>query len=217
MITPYALYGSEAVSLKDTPYERIDRERLTGFRIVRVIDTEAQVTEKINAIKAEIQKIESQRYELLRQVTETINTLKKEGGEEKEVAKKIRNEERVQNKIRTDADNVIKPLQKGIAYHEKKIVENAIEQALWKSQKISEKVIFEMTIEQGQRLIWRKRQFLKPYGVTIDVQVIGWQRTVNGTNVQSITLIREDGTVVLTGKWVENSALLEEPVLLDFE
>ena len=54
-----------------------------------------------------------------------------------------------------------------------------------------------------KRLIWRKRHTTD--GSTDQIMhMAGWQRKVNGTNVQSICYVFEDGAVLLGGQWNEN-------------
>jgi hypothetical protein len=56
--------------------------------------------------------------------------------------------------------------------------------------------------EVGQRrLIWRMRRRLDTGGGQMTIHMVGWQRTVNGRNVQAICYVFEDGVVLLGGQF----------------
>lgn len=79
-------------------------------------------------------------------------------------------------------------------------------------------LIFRLELEKGRRLIFRKRvtQCISSGKVTRIVLLVGWQQTINGTNVQDIAYVFEDGHVELLGKWKENR-LEYAPVLIEQE
>lgn len=62
------------------------------------------------------------------------------------------------------------------------------------------KPIVTVDLKPGYRLIWRKRQRLVLVGAISlpTIYLIGWQVTVNGTNIQSILYIYPDGTTELS-------------------
>ena len=65
-----------------------------------------------------------------------------------------------------------------------------------------EQIILALHLDEGQRLIYRRRVEIKPEG-TIICHLIGWQMTVNGQNVQSIAYCFENGMIELAGKFRE--------------
>ena len=71
-------------------------------------------------------------------------------------------------------------------------------------------------LEPGQRLIYRRRCFLRcgePEPIVF--YLVGWQRTINGENVQSISVVAEDsGEVNVIGKWRDDHPVFAsiEPV-----
>lgn len=72
-------------------------------------------------------------------------------------------------------------------------------------------------LEKGQRLIWRKREFIRPGRGVFVVHIAGWQQTVRGINTQSIAYVFPDGRIELGGKWKEGHPLFGDVVLLDQE
>ena len=53
-------------------------------------------------------------------------------------------------------------------------------------------------------LIYRKRTMLDTRSSQVSVHLVGWQRKINGHNIQSICYVSESETVVLGGQWIEN-------------
>jgi len=79
------------------------------------------------------------------------------------------------------------------------------------------KLIFRLHLEEGRRLICRRRVELNIMtGKTESIFLVGWQQTVNGSNIQDIAYIFPDGHVELAGKWKEHRIFCE-PVLLECE
>lgn len=69
-----------------------------------------------------------------------------------------------------------------------------------------------------KRLIWRKRHNQGSNGTHVSITLAGWQRTINGRNVQSILYINEQtGAVVLGGQWQEDRPLMHAPAIKEFE
>ena len=58
-----------------------------------------------------------------------------------------------------------------------------------------------------KRLVWRIRHMMDTKGSSTQVHLVGWQRAVNGRNVQSICFVAEDGVIVLGGQWQEDLPL----------
>lgn len=58
-----------------------------------------------------------------------------------------------------------------------------------------------------KRLIYRKRHLKNSKGGSVSVYLVGWQRKVNGRNVQSICFVSGDGTIILGGQWQDNRPL----------
>ena len=72
------------------------------------------------------------------------------------------------------------------------------------------KVFFSLILEQGQRLIFRKRVLQKLKEIH-SVFLIGWQKD----GQQAISYIFEDGSVIMAGKWKDK--LFCKPNLLECE
>ena len=60
--------------------------------------------------------------------------------------------------------------------------------------------ILHLHLLEGQRLIYRRRVELPSNTV---VYLVGWQKTINGENVQSIAYVFPEGEVIMAGKWNE--------------
>ena len=52
-----------------------------------------------------------------------------------------------------------------------------------------------------RRLIWRMRHIMRSDGEHERLHMAGWQRKVNGINIQSICYTSEDGVIVLGGQF----------------
>jgi hypothetical protein len=79
-------------------------------------------------------------------------------------------------------------------------------------------VIFQMVLQEGQRLIWRKRIILTPGQGEKVWHLVGWQKTIKGENIQCIGYVNEeDGYVLMAGEWQGDHALMGNVELLDFE
>lgn len=65
------------------------------------------------------------------------------------------------------------------------------------------KLIFRLSLEDGRRLIYRRRVSANLYTGNIKqvVYLVGWQKTINGQNIQDIAYIFEDGHIELAGRW----------------
>lgn len=68
-----------------------------------------------------------------------------------------------------------------------------------------------------QRLIYRRRVFVLPTGPRA-FYLVGWQLTLAGENIQSISVLDEDtGKVDVIGKWSENHYLFDAVQLMPQE
>ncbi len=70
-----------------------------------------------------------------------------------------------------------------------------------------EPLIFRMFLEEGQKLIYRRRtwQDVNSGGDITGkrfLYLVGWQKNVRGENIQSVNYIHPDGHVEQAGKWV---------------
>ncbi len=71
--------------------------------------------------------------------------------------------------------------------------------------------VLTLFLDPGQRLIWRRRTELTSAGGRTVTHICGWQMTVKGENVQSISYINEaNGQVVWAGKWRPETGLMYE-------
>lgn len=71
------------------------------------------------------------------------------------------------------------------------------------------KLILVLDIAPGARLIYRKRVEQSSGGESLNVYLIGWQKTVEGRNVQSIACVPEYNDVILfVDGWREGSRWL---------
>jgi hypothetical protein len=60
---------------------------------------------------------------------------------------------------------------------------------------------YTVLLEDGRKLVYTKRTVLTPFkGVVRVIYILGWQKNVNGENVQSLFFI-EDDKVLMAGKW----------------
>lgn len=69
---------------------------------------------------------------------------------------------------------------------------------------------------EARRLIWRIRHLANTNGNGSQIHLIGWQRRVNGRNVQAINYVFEDGVVLLGGQFT-NQDFMDEIVPLECE
>jgi len=83
----------------------------------------------------------------------------------------------------------------------------------------SNRTLFAVALEPGQRLIFRKR--ISMSGIVgekmWEILLVGWQQTINGKNVQSLNWIFPDGSIIQTGKFQEAHPIFYSVELLDFE
>lgn len=76
---------------------------------------------------------------------------------------------------------------------------------LWSDGRLLVRVDLRQDTRNGElgpkRLIWRMRTILDTAGQKNIVHLTGWQRQVNGRNVQAICYVFEDGIVLLGGQF----------------
>jgi len=81
-----------------------------------------------------------------------------------------------------------------------------------------DKLIFKLVLEEGQRLIFRRRVSSNLQGEVIGaIYLVGWQKNINGKNTQSISYILEDGCIIMAGQWDEKSNFSYSPNLIEEE
>ena len=68
-----------------------------------------------------------------------------------------------------------------------------------------------------KHLIWRIRHIMNDRGRDDKIHLVGWQRKVNGENVQAILYVFEDGTVLLGGEWGGDAEYMYSIVPLECE
>tara|TARA_R110002167_G_scaffold64455_2_gene182249 strand:- start:2660 stop:3031 length:372 start_codon:yes stop_codon:yes gene_type:complete len=65
-------------------------------------------------------------------------------------------------------------------------------------------LVFKLHLEPGQRLIYRRRNFINPNDPTAEAiffYMIGWQQKTGGINTQSINYVYPDGHIEQAGIW----------------
>lgn len=66
-----------------------------------------------------------------------------------------------------------------------------------------QRLIHRVYLGGDKRLIWRRRVFMKMGGQQTVIHLVGWQKTVEGRNVQAITFVFPDGHTELIDRWHE--------------
>ena len=87
---------------------------------------------------------------------------------------------------------------------------------LWRDGLLALRIDFRDDGLPPKRLIWRIRHQRNSAGLEVDIHLAGWQRTVNGCNVQSVAYVFDDGPIMLGGQFVERD-FMYKPELLEFE
>ena len=82
--------------------------------------------------------------------------------------------------------------------------------------KENKEVSFSLILEEGQRLIHRRIRFKTmnfKTGKIIDTvaYMVGWQQTIEEKNVQAISYLLPNGSIIMAGKWKKGDALRNEP------
>jgi len=82
----------------------------------------------------------------------------------------------------------------------------------------TEREVFRLDLQEGQRLIWRKRIISGQYKDDQVWHLVGWQKTIKGENIQCIGYVNEDTSQVrMAGEWQGEHVLMGNVELLDFE
>jgi hypothetical protein len=77
-------------------------------------------------------------------------------------------------------------------------------------------VIVRIHMDEGKRLIYRRRVEVKPGHTDRICHLVGWQQTIGEENTQSIVCVFEDNnTIEVIGQWKEG--WFDKPIFLDFE
>ena len=81
-----------------------------------------------------------------------------------------------------------------------------------------DRVVFHLVLQEGQRLIWRKRSIMTAGGEEQSWHLVGWQKTLGKENLQCIAYVSErDHSVIMAGEWEGDHILLGKVEPLDFE
>jgi hypothetical protein len=78
-----------------------------------------------------------------------------------------------------------------------------------------DKLLFKLHLEPGQRLIYRRRNFINPNDPKAEAvffYMIGWQQKTDGVNTQSINYVYPDGHIEQAGIWAGG-----EPTQTEYE
>lgn len=82
-----------------------------------------------------------------------------------------------------------------------------------------DKTVVAYAFDPGMRLIYRRRVAMS--GVTGEkiwtIHMVGWQQTVRGKNVQSISWVFPDGSIINTGRFRKDHPIFYGVELLPFE
>jgi hypothetical protein len=62
-------------------------------------------------------------------------------------------------------------------------------------------VVLTQLLEPGQRFIYRRRVAVNSSGAQIVCHLVGWQRTLHGTNIQHISYVFENGEITNGSKF----------------
>jgi len=74
-----------------------------------------------------------------------------------------------------------------------------------------DKTVLRLHLFGGRKLIYRRRVIItQQTGEQRVIYLVGWQKNINGENVQSIAYVHEDNSVLISGSWNE----LPEPYSL---
>ncbi len=72
-------------------------------------------------------------------------------------------------------------------------------------------------VPEGWQFIYRKRTFMKPGVGSVSMWITGCQKKDRGVNKQYITLLHEDGRVVVTERFRDELAELAPPTIREGE
>jgi hypothetical protein len=195
-LLPRAVYndGTYFDLTEGADYGAIDRTKLASFCLLETIPD----LEKLDASIA------------------NVDTLREEVTEEMraEIAKAPDQEKQIEQ-VFQKVFNALEVLR----YHRIDRKARALE--LWADmlrKRQTEREVFRLDLQEGQRLIWRKRVISGQYKDDQVWHLIGWQKTIKGENIQCIGYVNEeDGYVLMAGEWQGEHVLMGNVELLDFE
>ena len=73
--------------------------------------------------------------------------------------------------------------------------------------------VLRLHLFDGRKLIYRRRTILSQQtGERRVLYLVGWQKNLNGENVQSIAYVNEDGSILISGAWNELPEPYSPPV-----
>lgn len=79
-------------------------------------------------------------------------------------------------------------------------------------------LVFSLKLDPDQRLVFRRRNFLTEAGDKVTWNILGWQQTINGKNIQSINYINDEGLpIIAAGKFNEDHPLYRSIELIEVE
>jgi hypothetical protein len=79
------------------------------------------------------------------------------------------------------------------------------------------KTVIKIDLEPKQRLIWRRRKALVPGKGEITVHIVGKQETIDGKNIQGLSLLYPDGSVNCFSRYNKKHPWLRPIKLLEIE
>jgi hypothetical protein len=195
-LLPRAVYndGTYFDLTEGADYGAIDRSKLASFCLLETVPD-------LEKLDASIDEVNTMREEVTEEMRAEIA---------KDEAKTVQIEQTFQKIF-----NALEVLR----YHRIERKAKALE--LWADmlrKRQTEREVFRLDLQEGQRLIWRKRVISGQYKDDQVWHLIGWQKTIKGENIQCIGYINEDTSQVrMAGEWQGEHVLMGNVELLDFE
>jgi len=186
-LTPRAVYNDGTyLDLKEgASYESIDRSRLASFCLLETVPD-------LEKLDASITNVDTLREEVTQEMRAEIVKAPEKTVQIEQVFQKVFNALEV------------------LRYHRIDRKARALE--LWADmlrKRQTEREVFRMDLQEGQRLIWRKRVISGQYKDDQVWHLVGWQKTIKGENIQCIGYINEDtGQVRMAGEWQGDHVLM---------
>lgn len=87
-------------------------------------------------------------------------------------------------------------------------------------EKDTQNLVYRVWLGGDKRLIWRERVYIQRVGgnqYELRIHLVGWQRTVEGRNVQAIAFIFPDGHIELIDRWHEHHEIFHSVTLREQE
>ncbi len=79
------------------------------------------------------------------------------------------------------------------------------------------KELLKLHIEEGQRLIWRKREYIAIGKDKKVIHLLGWRKSVGYKDVQAIAYVFDDGHIELAGAFRKDHPIFDEVKLTEQE